>query len=52
MLRFTDQRTKAADAAPVKEETFGEVRQSGFERNLFVHSFDKYTALQTVWIKD
>ncbi len=30
---------------------FGGVKQSGFGRDLSLHSFDKYTALKTVWIK-
>lgn len=30
---------------------FGGVKQSGFGRDLSIHSFDKYTALKTVWIK-
>lgn len=29
---------------------FGGVKQSGFGRDLSIHSFDKYTALKTVWI--
>ncbi|MCH4091385.1 aldehyde dehydrogenase [Acetobacter sp.] len=29
---------------------FGGVKQSGFGRDLSLHSFDKYTALKTVWI--
>jgi 4-(gamma-glutamylamino)butanal dehydrogenase len=30
---------------------FGGVKQSGFGRDLSIHSFDKYCALKTVWIK-
>jgi gamma-glutamyl-gamma-aminobutyraldehyde dehydrogenase len=30
---------------------FGGMRQSGFGRDLSLHSFDKYSALKTVWIK-
>ncbi|WP_425284498.1 aldehyde dehydrogenase family protein [Aliiruegeria lutimaris] len=30
---------------------FGGMKQSGFGRDLSLHSFDKYTALKTVWIK-
>ena len=30
---------------------FGGVKQSGFGRDLSLHSFDKYTALKTTWIK-
>lgn len=30
---------------------FGGIRQSGFGRDLSLHSFDKYTALKTVWMK-
>lgn len=30
---------------------FGGMKQSGFGRDLSIHSFDKYTALKTVWIK-
>lgn len=30
---------------------FGGIKQSGFGRDLSIHSFDKYTALKTVWIK-
>ena len=30
---------------------FGGIKQSGFGRDLSLHSFDKYTALKTVWIK-
>lgn len=30
---------------------FGGVKQSGFGRDLSIHSFDKYTALKTVWVK-
>lgn len=30
---------------------FGGVKQSGFGRDLSMHSFDKYTALKTVWIQ-
>ena len=30
---------------------FGGVKQSGFGRDLSLHSFDKYTALKTVWVK-
>lgn len=30
---------------------FGGLKQSGFGRDLSLHSFDKYTALKTVWIK-
>ncbi|MFT8891825.1 MAG: aldehyde dehydrogenase [Acetobacter papayae] len=30
---------------------FGGVKQSGFGRDLSLHSFDKYTALKTVWIQ-
>ncbi|THD82369.1 aldehyde dehydrogenase [Aliigemmobacter aestuarii] len=30
---------------------FGGVKQSGHGRDLSIHSFDKYTALKTVWIK-
>ncbi|MGD9915984.1 MAG: aldehyde dehydrogenase, partial [Rhizobiaceae bacterium] len=29
---------------------FGGFKQSGFGRDLSIHSFDKYTALKTVWI--
>ena len=30
---------------------FGGMKQSGFGRDLSIHSFDKYTALKTVWVK-
>ncbi|MBS1103211.1 aldehyde dehydrogenase [Gluconobacter sp. Dm-62] len=30
---------------------FGGMKQSGFGRDLSLHSFDKYSALKTVWIK-
>lgn len=30
---------------------FGGVKQSGFGRDLSIHSFDKYSALKTIWIK-
>ena len=30
---------------------FGGMKQSGFGRDLSIHSFDKYTALKTIWIK-
>ena len=30
---------------------FGGVKQSGFGRDLSIHSFDKYCALKTVWVK-
>jgi gamma-glutamyl-gamma-aminobutyraldehyde dehydrogenase len=30
---------------------FGGVKQSGFGRDLSIHSFDKYSALKTVWVK-
>ncbi|WP_293577669.1 aldehyde dehydrogenase [Phaeobacter sp.] len=30
---------------------FGGVKQSGFGRDLSIHSFDKYTALKTIWVK-
>jgi gamma-glutamyl-gamma-aminobutyraldehyde dehydrogenase len=30
---------------------FGGFKQSGFGRDLSVHSFDKYTGLKTIWIK-
>ncbi|MFZ1663486.1 MAG: aldehyde dehydrogenase [Paracoccaceae bacterium] len=30
---------------------FGGIKQSGFGRDLSIHSFDKYSALKTVWIK-
>lgn len=30
---------------------FGGVKQSGYGRDLSLHSFDKYSALKTVWIK-
>tara|TARA_B110000008_G_C16978910_1_gene567524 strand:- start:12849 stop:14336 length:1488 start_codon:yes stop_codon:yes gene_type:complete len=30
---------------------FGGVKQSGYGRDLSLHSFDKYTALKTTWIK-
>ncbi|MEY4870921.1 MAG: hypothetical protein RLZZ563_251, partial [Pseudomonadota bacterium] len=30
---------------------FGGVKQSGFGRDLSLHSFDKYSALKTVWVK-
>ena len=30
---------------------FGGMKQSGFGRDLSMHSFDKYSALKTVWIK-
>jgi gamma-glutamyl-gamma-aminobutyraldehyde dehydrogenase len=30
---------------------FGGMKQSGFGRDLSMHSFDKYTALKTTWIK-
>lgn len=30
---------------------FGGVKQSGFGRDLSIHSFDKYCSLKTVWIK-
>ncbi|WP_171060823.1 aldehyde dehydrogenase [Poseidonocella sp. HB161398] len=30
---------------------FGGMKQSGFGRDLSIHSFDKYSALKTVWIK-
>ena len=29
---------------------FGGMKQSGFGRDLSIHSFDKYTALKTIWI--
>lgn len=29
---------------------FGGMKQSGFGRDLSLHSFDKYTALKTTWI--
>lgn len=29
---------------------FGGFKQSGFGRDLSLHSFDKYTALKTIWI--
>jgi len=30
---------------------FGGIKQSGFGRDLSLHSFDKYTSLKTTWIK-
>lgn len=30
---------------------FGGMKQSGFGRDLSLHSFDKYSALNTTWIK-
>jgi gamma-glutamyl-gamma-aminobutyraldehyde dehydrogenase len=30
---------------------FGGVKQSGFGRDLSLHSFDKYSALKTIWIR-
>lgn len=30
---------------------FGGVKQSGFGRDLSLHSFDKYSALKTLWVK-
>ena len=30
---------------------FGGMKQSGFGRDLSLHSFDKYSALKTTWIK-
>lgn len=30
---------------------FGGMKQSGYGRDLSIHSFDKYSALKTVWIK-
>ena len=30
---------------------FGGVKQSGYGRDLSLHSFDKYTSLKTTWIK-
>jgi gamma-glutamyl-gamma-aminobutyraldehyde dehydrogenase len=30
---------------------FGGFKQSGFGKDLSIHSFDKYTGLKTVWIK-
>jgi len=33
------------------ETPFGGMKQSGFGRDLSLHSFDKYTALKTTWIK-
>ncbi len=30
---------------------FGGMKQSGYGRDLSIHSFDKYTALKTTWIK-
>ncbi len=30
---------------------FGGMKQSGFGRDLSLHSFDKYCALKTVWVK-
>ncbi len=30
---------------------FGGIKQSGFGRDLSLHSFDKYTTLKTIWIK-
>ena len=30
---------------------FGGMKQSGYGRDLSLHSFDKYSALKTVWIK-
>ncbi len=30
---------------------FGGIKQSGFGRDLSLHSFDKYTALKTIWVK-
>ncbi len=30
---------------------FGGMKQSGFGRDLSIHTFDKYSALKTVWIK-
>ena len=30
---------------------FGGMKQSGFGRDLSVHSFEKYTALKTIWVK-
>ncbi len=33
------------------ETPFGGFKQSGFGRDLSLHSFEKYTALKTTWIK-
>jgi gamma-glutamyl-gamma-aminobutyraldehyde dehydrogenase len=33
------------------ETPFGGMKQSGFGRDLSLHSLDKYTALKTTWIK-
>ncbi len=33
------------------ETPFGGIKQSGFGRDLSLHSLDKYTALKTTWIK-
>lgn len=30
---------------------FGGMKQSGFGRDLSLHSLDKYTALKTIWVK-
>lgn len=30
---------------------FGDMKESGFGRDLSLHTFDKYTALKTIWIK-
>jgi gamma-glutamyl-gamma-aminobutyraldehyde dehydrogenase len=30
---------------------FGGMKQSGFGRDLSIHSFDKYTGLKTIWVK-
>ena len=30
---------------------FGGMKQSGFGRDLSIHSFEKYTALKTIWVK-
>ncbi len=33
------------------QRPFGGIRQSGFGRDLSLHSFDKYTALKATWTK-
>ncbi|MDX1784781.1 aldehyde dehydrogenase family protein [Roseovarius sp. ZX-A-9] len=38
------------DALPA-QTLFGGMTQSGFGRDLFLHSLEKYTALKTTWIK-
>jgi gamma-glutamyl-gamma-aminobutyraldehyde dehydrogenase len=36
---------------PGAQTPFGGMKQSGFGRDLSLHSLDKYTALKTIWIK-